>query len=66
MRNFMVTSDNVTITDATSAEFNEFLQFSYLGTVKLSAAHEEKVLQLVEKYQVNIGSEVSSNLIEET
>ncbi|XP_031637148.1 uncharacterized protein LOC116349724 [Contarinia nasturtii] len=43
---------NAVITDATSAEFKEFLQFFYLGRAKITMNNVAKVMYLGDKYNV--------------
>lgn len=47
-----IEKDEVTIVDASAAAFREFLQFSYLGTVKLTMENIAEVMNLGNKYDI--------------
>ncbi|XP_055317521.1 BTB/POZ domain-containing protein 3-like [Sitodiplosis mosellana] len=58
--------DEVGIVDSPVAAFGEFLQFFYLGRVKITAANVSKVMYLANKYNLADGLNVCVKFIEST
>ncbi|XP_031638057.1 BTB/POZ domain-containing protein 6-A-like [Contarinia nasturtii] len=58
--------NTITIVDASPDEFKEFLQFFYLSSVRLTVGHKPRIMNLGEKYMLNVCKKACTELSKAT